>query len=1210
MAAPSPWLAVTIDTAAPADPTSFVLQVSSDSGVSNSDSITNIKTPTFDVAGGPYLRVYRSGTLASGLYESGTSCTLITQPDGSNTYSLYTADAAGNQSVGFVSATITIDTLAPSTSTPDLQAASDSGRSSTDNITNTNTPTFTVAAGPYFRLFRDGTQLSGDHETGTTYTTTVQPDGSCTYTVVAIDAAGNVSATSSGLSVTIDTVAPVAPGAPDLQAASDSGISSTDNITNIKTPTFSLTGGGPYYRFYRDGTLLSSSYLSGSSYTLTTQSDGTWNYTLSAVDAAGNESPQSPPLAVTINTTLPAAPPAPDLQAASDTGPSNTDNITGVLNPTFDVAAGPYFRFYRDGYLISGLYEAGTTYTTASQMRGTFAFSVAAVDAVGNISAASESLNVTICTTLDTVYVDANASGPEDGTSWSTAYRSLATALSLAVAGQEIHVADGIYKPTTGTDRTISFVLKNGVWLLGGYAGYGAPDPDARDVAAYPTVLSGDIGVAGSNTDNSYHVMVGSNTDATVVLDGFTISGGNASGPSPDNFGGGMYNSAGLPTVANCTFSSNYASSGGGMYNDHAAPILINCAFTGNSAVDLGGGVYNGSSSPMLISCAFTGNSVSFGTYCGGGGMYNGSSSPTLVSCAFTENSAPGGTYGGGGGMFNQNASSPMLTRCTFTRNTTYYWGGGIYNVLDCSPMLVNCVFYGNSARGGGGMNNDHSTSTLANCTFSDNSASNGGAISNWYSLSTLTNCILWTTTALGGQIYQYTGGATTATYCDIRGGYTGTGNINVDPLFIRNPSPGPDGRWGTADDDYGDLRLQFASPCIDAGNNAAVPAGVTTDLAGQPRFVDLPGVPDTGLGTAPVVDMGAYELAPLAFTMGGSAGSDQYYARLSPDHATLQIWAGLSPAGTPICSYDARAIGSCQFATAGGNDTLTLDLSNGMPPYALSFTAGEGNDTLVLTGMSAAMGLNVQTGQVTAWVCTVACSDVEATILDALAGSVVQVGSLNLGAPLALAAGKGLVLRTSALSIAGSGSLDLADGQMILDYVGSTPAQTVRGWVANAQTGSTPSIRSTALGSTKTLAMIDNALIHMPTFAGQALPSPFSQILIQPALRGDANLDGQVDDHDMLAVFTNMGRLDAQWLLGDLDQDGNVDMDDYAQVQANLGAGLAMTASNLLIAPVKATAPAKSAPAASAKAITKKMVKVSKAKVQKPKATRKAKRS
>jgi hypothetical protein len=96
--------------------------------------------------------------------------------------------------------------------------------------------------------------------------------------------------------------------------------------------------------------------------------------------------------------------------------------------------------------------------------------------------------------------------------------------------------------------------------------------------------------------------------------------------------------------------------------------------------------------------------------------------------------------------------------------------------------------------------------------------------------------------------------------YSDVQGGWTGTGNINADPLFVRAPAPGPDGRWGTDDDDFGDLRPQSGSPAIDSGNSAAVPAGITTDLAGNLRFTDVPAAPDTGAGPAPIVDMGAYE--------------------------------------------------------------------------------------------------------------------------------------------------------------------------------------------------------------------------------------------------------------------------------------------------------------------------------------------------------------
>jgi hypothetical protein len=80
----------------------------------------------------------------------------------------------------------------------------------------------------------------------------------------------------------------------------------------------------------------------------------------------------------------------------------------------------------------------------------------------------------------------------------------------------------------------------------------------------------------------------------------------------------------------------------------------------------------------------------------------------------------------------------------------------------------------------------------------------------------------------------------------------------------LRAPDPG-DGDWTTVDgNDYGDLRLQITSPAIDSGDNTVI--SVTTDLAGLPRFIDISGIPDTGNGTPPIVDMGAYETLATNF--------------------------------------------------------------------------------------------------------------------------------------------------------------------------------------------------------------------------------------------------------------------------------------------------------------------------------------------------------
>ena len=141
------------------------------------------------------------------------------------------------------------------------------------------------------------------------------------------------------------------------------------------------------------------------------------------------------------------------------------------------------------------------------------------------------------------LYVDVNGSDPTpDGSSWCNGFSDLQDALDVAFAGDQIRVADGTYTPDRGTgDRETSFQLVSGVTLYGGYAGCGAPDPDRRAIAAYETILSGDVGGDdepgfANRIDNSYHVVAAYSVDDTAILDGFTVSGGYASGP---NFGRG-----------------------------------------------------------------------------------------------------------------------------------------------------------------------------------------------------------------------------------------------------------------------------------------------------------------------------------------------------------------------------------------------------------------------------------------------------------------------------------------------------------------------------------------------------------------------------------------------------------------------------------------------------------------------------------------------
>ena len=510
------------------------------------------------------------------------------------------------------------------------------------------------------------------------------------------------------------------------------------------------------------------------------------------------------------------------------------------------------------------------------------------------------------------VYVDADAAVGNNGSSWQDAYKCLQDALTVAKYGDEIRVAEGVYKPdehvVTGRfgpqvsgsgDRNATFRLINGVTLKGGYAGFGQPDPNTRDLAAHETILSGDlqgndVEVADparlcnepTRVENSIHVVNGSGTDETAVIDGFTITAGNAHSvaevqPMDENVrGGGMFNNSGSPTVSNCTFRANsadwlaggisnwqssspkminckfinngalyieiegFASMGGGMLNVFESnPTLNNCIFIGNKAMQ-GGGILDYESSPTLNHCELIGNSAIYA-----GAMLNSSSHPKLSHCVFRENSA---SYHGGA-LFNADSSNPTIVNCTFSQNTVEQgMGGGMSNYDNSKPTLILCTFTENEATDGGGMANASGYPTLTNCIFSNNTAAtNGGGMSNYQSNLTLTNCIFTgnTATTNGGGLYNeqnsnltlsncilrgnppqhiYDGGGSSSsvTYSDVQGGWPGEGNIDIEPCF--------------ADAENGDYHLKsqagrwvaasqswvqddVTSPCIDAGDPAGL---------------------------------------------------------------------------------------------------------------------------------------------------------------------------------------------------------------------------------------------------------------------------------------------------------------------------------------------------------------------------------------------------
>lgn len=360
------------------------------------------------------------------------------------------------------------------------------------------------------------------------------------------------------------------------------------------------------------------------------------------------------------------------------------------------------------------------------------------------------------------IYVDKNAMGMNNGMDWLNAFTTLQPALDFAMPGMQIWVAQGTYYPTNDYglgigQRGLHFRMKNMVEIYGGFSGWEFI-LEQRDYQNNVTVLSGDVGVPGVDTDNCYHVFFHSliMLDPSAVLDGFTITKGRAD----DSFstlhqsGAGMYNDQCSPTIRNCDFIDNFAQLfGGGMNNlQMSNPIITNSLFRFNtSLLNAGGGMNNLNSNPFVTATDFYENTSNMA-----GGIMNDTFTPNFDDCDIFDNDAV--THGGG--MVND-LSSPMITNCSFYNNTAGMDGGGMYNFCSSNPQIRETQFYENSGYNGGAVYNDNSNPLISNCTIKDNSASNhGGGFYNYYSSPEIVNTMIFTNEASvdeGGLYDEYT---------------------------------------------------------------------------------------------------------------------------------------------------------------------------------------------------------------------------------------------------------------------------------------------------------------------------------------------------------------------------------------------------------------------------------------------------------------------
>ncbi|MGE0481639.1 MAG: right-handed parallel beta-helix repeat-containing protein [Phycisphaerae bacterium] len=340
---------------------------------------------------------------------------------------------------------------------------------------------------------------------------------------------------------------------------------------------------------------------------------------------------------------------------------------------------------------------------------------------------------------------------------------------------------------------------------------------------------------------------------------------------SENSGGGGLWLAGGSPEVHGSTFFGNFANQGAGIYvGDAATPTIAHCSFVANTANEAGG-IYNLQSSSLVHDCRFENNTVRGGTFPVGGGFSSYFASPRVVNCTFQNNRAALG----GGGMYME-GESPFVANCLFTQNIatadndccgTQGWGGGVLFSYFTTGTLANCVITNNRGRYGGGVFAlGLSEARVVNCTIASNEATEdgGGAFGFNLHLAELRNSAIW-----GNTPNAVAGAPFAATYNCIEGGYGDATNVSGDPRFHRLPGAGDDGQWATADDDLGDLALRAHSSCIDAARNDDYPVDVVTDFAGQARFVDDVGTPDSGAGDSPLVDIGAHEFQGRTYAFG-----------------------------------------------------------------------------------------------------------------------------------------------------------------------------------------------------------------------------------------------------------------------------------------------------------------------------------------------------
>ena len=373
-------------------------------------------------------------------------------------------------------------------------------------------------------------------------------------------------------------------------------------------------------------------------------------------------------------------------------------------------------------------------------------------------------------------YIDAGATGADNGTSWSDAFTDIQTAIDAAGAGDQLWIKTGLYIPNGADTLSARYAINKPLSLFGGFVGTESNLEDRPDDNSNPTVLSGDIlgdDVPSNNTinrtDNSRHIIfVDSLMTEAVLLDGFTLSGGNTSTSADlDAYftNGGAIIAYSPLNLSNNIFSNNFASAGAGvsLMGQGAAGSEINtCTFVSNTATSQSAGIMiRNSSNISIAACVFSDNETSRGAVyplrsdnisisdclfsnnsnaSGFGGAFFSwnNTNLSLSSCVFENNSSvnAGVAYIDGRELAPNEPGNLTIENCTFSNNGTIDGFGGALFFFQTSYLMTDCDFTNNTAIGGsaGAIYNggDNKSFSISNTEFSGNSGAFGGAIATY----------------------------------------------------------------------------------------------------------------------------------------------------------------------------------------------------------------------------------------------------------------------------------------------------------------------------------------------------------------------------------------------------------------------------------------------------------------------------------------------